>query len=301
MLSILSHRNATVQVQFEQPIREALTEIITKPPMIVPTKDERNMTVPLFNFYQLIDDPECYEIDGEVNPRKIKANIDKHECIVLDYDDGEITLEDARELYKDYWYCIFTSYQHTPEKPRFRVFLPLEKPIKSVWISANKEKIIEKFPHIDRTTFDPARFFFFPCCADASAYQCWINEGKPYRLPRIAATKDTMEKIRDILNGNDAEVDELPPTTNWVSKYLRRYQVNEIYNWIRPRLDRLDFYDRGKGEVHEDLCKKTKCLYCKGLNYDEVLDVFLDYAPDEKTEKEMVQMVRQWYQKMGVM
>lgn len=109
--------------------------------------------------------------------QRSNATLNTIQLLVLDFDDGLLTLVEATEVFAPYKHIIGTSKSHNIEKNglvanRFRVILALEHPVnldekfKEYWFAA-----YEKWPSMDKACKDSARFFF-PCTKIVS-----VNEG----------------------------------------------------------------------------------------------------------------------------
>lgn len=61
------------------------------------------------------------------NSKRSSKNVLELSCVVLDYDDGT-SPDDASAIWEQYFHIVHTSWSHTPEKPRFRLVLPLSRP-----------------------------------------------------------------------------------------------------------------------------------------------------------------------------
>lgn len=92
-------------------------------------------------------------------------NFLRADTIGLDIDDG-MSLDDAKELFKDYKHAILTTKSHQKEKngvvaDRFRVVLQLERAIDNAKdFYATWYNLYEKFPFIDKQCKDPSRQFY---------------------------------------------------------------------------------------------------------------------------------------------
>ena len=69
-------------------------------------------------------------------------NVLELSCLVLDYDDGS-DLDDASRTWESWFHIVHTSWSHTPERPRFRLVLPLARPVpvsawQRVWLWAEE-------------------------------------------------------------------------------------------------------------------------------------------------------------------
>lgn len=91
-----------------------------------------------------------------------KANVEAVHALVLDIDHAG---EPPWDLLERWEYVGHTTFQHTPAAPRWRVVIPLSRPVSGtdwpgVWLRANAY-----FANcLDPSTKDSSRIFFFPSC-----------------------------------------------------------------------------------------------------------------------------------------
>lgn len=115
------------------------------------------------------------------------------DVIALDIDDG-CTIEEAKNLFKEYSFVILTSKSHQIEKnglicDRFRIIIPLSESIKDKEIYKNTwYSLSNKYPFIDQQCKDFARFYY------KSKELVHINHGKPLQpiteniIPKVYET-----------------------------------------------------------------------------------------------------------------
>jgi predicted P-loop ATPase len=104
-------------------------------------------------------------------PRRAKANVRVVTALVLDFDnkgkDGErvaepITVDQIAEVLADHYGHIHTTRSNTPDWPRFRVVLPLSRPVTSAEYSQLWHAADRRWPGSDPATKDPSRFWYTP-------------------------------------------------------------------------------------------------------------------------------------------
>lgn len=97
--------------------------------------------------------------------RRIQENMDLVHLLVLDIDDG-LPLGQIHEVLAQYEYAVHSSYSHTPEKPKWRVVLPLDEPIPATDLPALFDQVNELFDgKLDASCgHDYARMYFLPGC-----------------------------------------------------------------------------------------------------------------------------------------
>lgn len=101
---------------------------------------------------------------------RTKANFVKAECIAIDVDNDdetvEYTIENAKEVFSGYKHIILPSKSHQKEKngrvaDRFRVILFLESPITSAKdFTATWHELLKLYPGADHACKDASRFYY---------------------------------------------------------------------------------------------------------------------------------------------
>ena len=111
--------------------------------------------------------PVCYR-EGTTRENE---NVTSVCCLVLDFDDGE----EPRSLYHQWknpagqplTWCLHSSYSSTPEHPKYRVTLPLSRPVAAAdWpLVYRKLTLALAGGHADPSCKDLARIFYLPACS----------------------------------------------------------------------------------------------------------------------------------------
>lgn len=80
----------------------------------------------------------CGEVKTDENDNAIKRrnndNVVNRNMLVIDYDELDSSIDFIQVIYDRIGklsYCIYSTYNHTPEKPRYRLVIPLSKPLDS--------------------------------------------------------------------------------------------------------------------------------------------------------------------------
>lgn len=162
-----------------------------------------------------------------VGGKRENENVREIHCVVFDYDAGTTSWEDADEFWsgagtipgtKEFTaggfsaaYLMHTSYSHKSEHPKFRVILPLSRPVNSdeyttIWKLLAK-RAADQGHEIDEACKDPARMWFFPSCPKGSKVKymdavagAWLDVGKMlkaagYRAPKSASSKGMLRLV----------------------------------------------------------------------------------------------------------
>lgn len=134
--------------------------------------------------------------------RKKINYLGEQNTIWLDFDDG-LTIEQAQELFKDYWYIIYTSRNHQKEKnnkinDRFRVILKIKDYMPSdIDEYSNIMSNIQKYYGADKQCCDCSRFYF----GNENA-KVFYNNGKYFDISNFKNTpvikNNTINQKEDI-------------------------------------------------------------------------------------------------------
>ena len=90
-------------------------------------------------------------------------------ALVLDHDDG-LSIDEALRPWTDWPLLLHTSWSHRPERPRFRIVLPLERPVPAwAWPRAWRWASERACHHIDPACKDPARLWLLPAIPSRDA------------------------------------------------------------------------------------------------------------------------------------
>jgi hypothetical protein len=161
---------------------------------ILKTKDENWLVSPA------IFDPNKKNEEGTASTRRGKANIVCVRHIWLDFENGDLTPEEFAELFPSVEMLIFNSFNHTKEKPRFRVvmlttqavtaevhelmFDMIEAKLKDAgYVAKPKKGSSFKKSGLDRSKRPATSLFYLPCQAknpaDSFAYHANKSGQRP--------------------------------------------------------------------------------------------------------------------------
>lgn len=120
-------------------------------------------------------------------------------CLVLDYDDGT-PLRDARLAWWDWTHLVHTSWSHTREAPRFRLVVPLARPVPALlWGRLWSWAADRSAGAPDGACKDPCRVYFVPAVREVAwPYFADVHERDwldvdPQKLPLSADERADME------------------------------------------------------------------------------------------------------------
>lgn len=138
-----------------------------------------------------------YREDGTPEIRRCKDNVDKVFMLPLDFD-GDVTLEEAIERFRDYQYFAYTSYGHMTDqkegKDAFRMFIPFKGPL-TVDQYYKRRNAFRVFTGGDSSSVDIARGFYIPSHqAGRPHHYIWSNKGK--ELDALAFEEDEIPEVK---------------------------------------------------------------------------------------------------------
>jgi Family of unknown function (DUF5906)/Primase C terminal 1 (PriCT-1) len=91
-------------------------------------------------------------------------NIDTVSMIVLDIDCG-MSMEEVKSIMQGTESVVHTTFSHTPEHPKLRVLIPLQKPVPPLHAKAILHQMQDRFGgRLDSACFDVAHMFYLPRC-----------------------------------------------------------------------------------------------------------------------------------------
>ena len=124
--------------------------------------------------------PVTYRTGGLRIKGQTEQNIEAVHAVVLDYDSkhAPVTIERAQEVWGGFEHVVYTTFQHAPEKPRFRLVMPLSRPVTTsefrriwAWVHA---RAVENGVPFDPLS-DPGRIYFIPTSAPGAQRQYTYN------------------------------------------------------------------------------------------------------------------------------
>ena len=106
------------------------------------------------------------------NGRRKADSVEMRQLIALDADYAPTDLLDSLYLYIDGGFAVYSTHKHSPEKPRLRILIPLDREVTPDEYEAIARKIAEEIgiDYFDDTTYQPSRLMYWPSVAADGEY-----------------------------------------------------------------------------------------------------------------------------------
>lgn len=235
-------------------------------------------------------------------PSRKKECFGGYSALVLDYD-GTVTIDAIRSVLDAFVGFGHTSTSHTPNKPRFRVILPLSKPLKFATLGTpGKRYLVDKFGQgtkklVDPETFAEGRFFIQPSVVRGAEahYQHWMSTSMVYidQNPMWARWQlEIAQAIKEYEQHHfDCSALEGQPLTGNLEKIFVSKQL-EAKAYVAEQLAAID-WQRGRGHgqnINSTLYKCYGILRKTLLSKQETIAVLTAYATDRQSRQEIQSM-----------
>lgn len=112
-------------------------------------------------------------VAGTLNgPRRSAQSIKTRSMITLDADYAPPGLMDELEFVLGYAAVMYTTHKHCPEKPRFRLIIPLARDVTPEEYEAVSRMVAKDLgmDSFDDTTYQPSRLMYWPSCSRDAEY-----------------------------------------------------------------------------------------------------------------------------------
>lgn len=99
-----------------------------------------------------------------------------------------VDLENDLVFSVPYAFVAYSTFSHTPERPRIRLIVPLSRDVTPAEYREVSRDFVSTLSDvmqsaIDKCSFVPNQFMYMPICADLSTAWSYTQEGEPYAVP----------------------------------------------------------------------------------------------------------------------
>jgi putative DNA primase/helicase len=170
--------------------------------------------------------------------RRGLSNVVFKQILTLDIDKGHDGIWDDFLLQYGSSAVIHSTHSHSPDEPRFRLLVPLDREATPEEYSAAARKVAESIgiEYFDETTFDLNRLMFWPSVASDSVFYFEENKGEFLNLDSVLAEYVDWTDVsswatnkNDGLRLKDSASKQEDPTTKrgLVGAFCRTYSISE--------------------------------------------------------------------------
>ena len=133
--------------------------------------------------------------------RRSLPRVEQVHALILDFDEGDTTPEQAQSLLPGVKGVTYTTFRHTPAHPKLRLIFPFNRPVDAneyarIWGWA-ADKITKAKRVLDESTRDASRFWYLPSCPPKTTYEWRELVGDELDVERAlrAAPKSTPTRL----------------------------------------------------------------------------------------------------------
>ena len=137
-------------------------------------------------------------VGGKLKEGRRKAGyIEKRYLLTLDADFASEDFIDLLLFFQDFTWCLYSTHKHTPEKPRYRLLVPLSRPCAPDEYEAVARKIAEDIgiDMFDDTTYQPHRLMYWPSTSIDGEYVFEHNDGILLDVDKTLARYDDWRDV----------------------------------------------------------------------------------------------------------
>ena len=221
--------------------------------------------------------------------RKADA-ITARSLVTLDIDFGT---QDTVGLVEDMMYgtawCLYSTHSHTPEKPRYRLVVPLSREVSPDEYIPVARRIADDIgiDLFDDSTYEPSRLMYWPSAPADVDYVFATGEGEPADPDRILATYadwsnpvewPVSKRVTQVIHRKPGTKQEDPTAKPGVIGAFRTYSVTDAIEAFLP-------------DVYVPTDKPDRWTYAKGTTtggaiiYDDGKFLFSHHGTDPCCEK----------------
>lgn len=111
--------------------------------------------------------------------RRKAGSVATRQLLTLDVDFAPADFFDILEMLADYACCVYSTHKHSPENPRYRLLIPLDREVTPDEYEAIGRKVAEDIgiDYFDDTTYQASRLMYWPSVStDGTFYYNYLDE-----------------------------------------------------------------------------------------------------------------------------
>jgi predicted P-loop ATPase len=131
------------------------------------------------------------------NGRRKKNNVLSRQLLTLDADSAHTNFWQAFTLDFDCAACLYSTHKHSPEKPRYRLIIPLDREVRPDEYEAIMRRMAEYIgiEQMDPTTYQAERLMYWPSVSSDGEYEYRVQHGPALSANDILGTYRNWQDI----------------------------------------------------------------------------------------------------------
>lgn len=177
--------------------------------------------------------------------RRIKGAVSYRTLITLDADSADSHLWEAFQMLYACAACLYTTHSHLPDKPRYRLVLPLDRPLLPEEYQPVARRLagdlgIEQF---DNTGFQEERLMYWPSASKDGEYLFHEQKGQPLCVDEMLATYTNWrdisewpvsEKVGELILRAQAKQGDPLEKKGIIGAFCRTYSIGRAIETFLP-------------------------------------------------------------------
>ena len=196
-------------------------------------------------------------VGGYVNGGRRKPENITHRCLItLDLDFAKADIWEDYSMLYDNAAVLYSTHKHAPDNPRFRLILPIDRPVGSDEYVAIARRIAGNMGvnYFDDTTFQPERLMYWPSSPKDGEYVFEFQDGPflcadsilaSYRNWRDASQWPVSDRAKDSIHRDIKKQGDPLEKPGLVGAFCRAYNIHEaIETYLNDVYEACDVEDR---------------------------------------------------------
>ena len=177
------------------------------------------------------------------NGKRSNSSIVNRCLVCLDADTGDEDLRSDLELSCPFTYALYSTHSHTPEKPRFRIVIPLDRDVTPDEYAAISRRLADNLTlsRFDSTTFEAARLMYWPSTPEDGEFIFDYGPGPfcnadeilaSYADWRDATLWPTMQPLDERINGSLKKAEDPLTKRGLIGAFCRAHTITNLMETI---------------------------------------------------------------------
>jgi len=205
------------------------------------------------------------------------STVKTRSLLTFDFDNAYTDLIADLYINEAYAWAIYSTHSHTPEKPRYRLIVPLDRDVTPDEYEAIMRRKCEDFgmEYLDASTCQPSRLMYWPSCSSDAEYVFEYNDGEILKADDILASypdwkdcsywpvfpTEVQERRKKVEKQQDPSKKK-----NLVGTFCRTYSVPDVIEKFLPGVytptDKPDRYTYAEGSTFGGLVIYDDGAFC---------------------------------------